>query len=131
MLKYGYVNTNLCDFCNMYVESPKHLFWECMITQDFWAQVNRILRDKNISVKLNLRTIAFGETDLTRKNTVANFIILNAKYYIYLNKCQKTIPRIEIFERFLQYKINIEKHIALLNDKIQHHEDKWREFNVT
>ena len=28
-------NTCICDFCNMYIEMAKHMFWECTYTQHF------------------------------------------------------------------------------------------------
>ena len=36
-LKYKIKNSNLCDFCNMNIESNKHMFWGCIHTQHFWT----------------------------------------------------------------------------------------------
>ena len=36
LLKFKIKTSNVCDFCNMHVETAKHLFWECRHTQHFW-----------------------------------------------------------------------------------------------
>ena len=39
-------NTNLCDFCTMYAETNKHLFWECHCTKAFWTDMSGFLSEK-------------------------------------------------------------------------------------
>ena len=59
-------------------------------------------------------------------NTKAkNYIILCAKYFIFLNKCRNTIPSINNFTYYLYKQIDIEKQIAQENDKLESHDIKW------
>ncbi len=38
--------SNLCEFCNMNVDSNKHMFWECQTIQAFWSEIDEILKSK-------------------------------------------------------------------------------------
>ena len=55
---------------------------------------------------------------------VKNYIILCAKYFIFLSKCRNTIPWINNFTNYLYKQIDIEKHIAQENDQLESHENK-------
>ena len=33
-------SSNICDFCQSYVETIEHLFWECRHVQHIWNQIN-------------------------------------------------------------------------------------------
>ena len=50
LLKCKLVQSNICDFCNMHVETVQHLFWECMYTQNFWQKLVDFLKSKDIDV---------------------------------------------------------------------------------
>ena len=56
---------------------------------------------------------------------VINFIIFLAKYFIFQNKQNKTVPNIHVFKYYLSNRIKIEKEIDLLNDKLAFFEYKW------
>ena len=56
---------------------------------------------------------------------VINFILFQAKYFISLSK---TIPTLGHFERYLSYRIQIEKEIALIHDKLDLFENNWKLF---
>ena len=60
LFKQKIVNSNLCEFCNMYIECLKHLFWECNHTQIFWNNLLQFLKGCNININLNFKTIYFG-----------------------------------------------------------------------
>ena len=128
LFKYNLANSNLCDFCSMDVETVNHLFWNCAHTQTFWSRIKQFLSSKDIDITLDLKNITFGIQDKCRYRLVLNFIIVSAKYFIYINKCKNSIPNIEGYKIYLNKCIDIEKHIALNNDKLQQHCEKWRMF---
>ena len=128
LFKYNLANSNLCDFCSMEIETVNHLFWICIHTQTFWSKIKQCLSSKNINITLDLKNITFGIQEKCRYKLVLNFIILSAKYFIYINKCRNSIPNIEGYKVYLIKCIDIEKHIALNNDKLQQHCEKWRMF---
>ena len=133
LMKLNIVSDSLCDFCSMHPETVNHMFWECRITQIFWNELQTSLNNCNVRTSLDLYTITFGKSGNSNNINVQNFIILNAKYYIHICKYRKTIPNFNCFKHFLIYKINIEKYIALLNDKLEIHNEKWSNFdrNIT
>ena len=75
----------------------------------------------------NYETISFGLIkNMQNPNTkVKNYIILCAKYFIFLSKCRNTIPSINNFTNHLYKQIDIEKQIAQENDQLESHENKW------
>ena len=127
LLKYKIKNSNLCDFCNMNEETNKHLFWECIHTQHFWTELSIFLQTKNMNLIFTYETISFGIIKFMQNpNTrVKNYIIMCAKYFIFLNKCRNTIPSINFFKTYLYKQIDIEKQIAQEKDKLESHDIKW------
>ena len=63
LLKYKIKNSNTCEICNMYVETIKHLFWECIHTQHYWNEISNFLTSKGIELQLNYELISFGLTN--------------------------------------------------------------------
>ena len=59
---------------------------------------------------------------------IKNYILLCAKYFIFLNKCHTTIPSCNCFKKYLYKQIDIEKIIAQQRDKLESHNFKWRVF---
>ena len=112
LFKYNLVISNLCDFCSMDVETVNHLFWNCIHTQAFWSRIKEFLSSKNIKIidLIDLKNVTFGIQDKCRNKLVLNFIILSANYFIYINKCKKSIPNIEGYKIYLKKCIDIEKH---------------------
>ena len=104
LFKQNIVNCNLCEFCNMYIESLKHLFWECNQVQIFWNSLDNFLKSCNIFINLNFQTISFGVSDYSyTDNNMYNFILFHAKYFIFINKCLKTYPSFENYKRYLSH----------------------------
>ena len=77
---------------------------------------------------INYKIISFGICDKDVNDSIKNFVIFYAKYFIFLNKCRKTIPRCNLFKIYITKRIYIEKEIALMTDKLQKFENKWRLF---
>ena len=63
---------------------------------------------------------------LQGKTNVVNFIILLAKQYIYRQKWLKGNLNIRAFERYCVKIENVEKYIAIKNDRLKVHNKKWR-----
>ena len=131
LFKQNISSSNLCDFCNMNVETIQHLFWECNQVQIFWNSFKNFVTNAHIPMQLTFETVSFGFCENTNEDKLKNYILFYAKYYIFLNKCHKTIPSCEMFKPYLKQKINIEKELALMNDKLQKFELKWRQFIAT
>ena len=46
LYKCHLTQSNLCDFCNMYIDSTIHMFWECHHVQTFWTDTRTFLQSK-------------------------------------------------------------------------------------
>ena len=128
LAKYQLVSSTLCDICNMEIETIAHLFWECIHVQEFWTSLSRFLQRCQRISDVNFKTIVLG---LCHKFGsmgihVINFILFQAKYLIFLSKHRKTIPTLGHLQRYLSYRIQIEKEIALIHDKLYLFENKWK-----
>ena len=130
LFKCNIINTSLCDFCNMFVESNKHLFWECHISRGFWTEIQMFLNLKQIDINLNYEIISFGYMDQSSYTTLLNCILIYAKYFIFKNKYTKTIPFFNDFIKYLKYHENLERIIALTKNKVIQHEDKWNKLQL-
>ena len=69
--------------------------------------------------------ITFGITDNVRNQIAINYILICAKYFIFVNKCLNTIPQFPCFKNYFKKQIDVEKAIAQINDKLEVHENKW------
>ena len=123
LFKYKLKISNICDFCNSYIETSKHLFWECGHSQHFWNELSTFLKSKNIEINFSYELISFGfiKHNKTPNAKVKNYILLCAKYFIFLTKCHEKIPMFKRFKNYLYNQIDIEKHIAQQRDKLESH----------
>ena len=125
LFKCKLVPSTLCDFCNSYIETVNHLFWECHNTQQFWSGLQSLLTNLNINITFDLLTITFGIKGKGLHNSLLNFIIISGKYFIFRSKYIKTIPCLNSYVIYLKKRIEIERHIAFNKDKIETHNKKW------
>ena len=105
LYKCKLVSSSMCDFCNMYTESLNHLFWECHVVQEFWRDLKIFRATKSFNINFNYENISFGILDNVHSCYTKNFIVLNAKYFIFINKCNKSTPVFSNYKKYL-YKSN-------------------------
>ena len=79
LFKYKIVNSNICDICNMNIDSIKHLFWECLHVQHFWSELKNYLSTLNVDLNLNYKLVSLGYVDHTSNRNVKNYIFILAK----------------------------------------------------
>ena len=65
------VSSSLCDFCQMDIETVRHMFLECMYVQTFWMKLKDCLNENKIAVNITFKTTTFGiqETFTNEKQT--------------------------------------------------------------
>jgi hypothetical protein len=120
--------SRLCDFCCMHSETLEHLFWECHVIQNLWNQVGNYLKSKNINTRFDLLNICFGIDKPGQLNDCLNYIIILCKFYIYKMKQVKQTPCTNMLLKYIDYRISLEKEIALRNDKLEIYNTKWQRF---
>ena len=134
LFRCGLVESNLCNFCNMSIETNEHLFWECNIIQTFWEYIRQFISEKIPiigDIYLNFENISLCNNHSINNNlsNCINFIILLAKYFIFKCKYEGSSPNGVVFKQYLMRYLNIEKTIAKIKDKSESHERKWRYFD--
>ena len=105
--KIGYVDTPLCSFCSLHNETMRHLFWECQFCQIFWVDVQTIILQKQPFFREIEILLGFLEKD----NSIYNFLIFHAKYFIFRCKLQEVKPCISHFLNIFQFSLQVEKDV--------------------
>ena len=118
---YKIKSTNRCYYCDIEVETLKHLFYDCIVIQRFWNQISRWIQQSN---KLSWKTILLNEGEDNPRH-VNNLIILAAKHYIYVNKCKGKNLSFQAFKQHVSYIRQIESINARINNSSQLHQRKW------
>jgi len=135
LLKYGMIESSLCDFCSTTSESNIHLFWGCPNVQPFWTQIKNFLNEKlnpPSETLLTYQSISLCNVDINNKIKLncINYIILLSKYFIFKSKYQKTIPNFMDFKYYLKHNLNLEGLIAEMKGKPDAHQTKWNVFTI-
>ena len=102
----------LCTFCQTANESIIHLFWKCNKTQQFIKSVIAWLSSFNIQCDISEKYFLFGLQEEHRHTKILNFILLYAKYYIYLARCKKKNLIMNVFQKKLKVMYKVHKEIA-------------------
>ena len=121
--------SNLCDFCNMSIDSTSHMFWECQIIQTFWADIQNFLQTKlSRTITLSFEKISFCNvlSNSDDDGLIINYITLLSKYFIFKNKCNKSIPTCQAFQNYLIERKKIEENISLHKGKLKFCVTKWQ-----
>ena len=108
----------------MSIETLDHLFWECYYVQHFWNKTFKLLNEKGILIEMNKFMAYIGPLE----NTAAYYILMLARQYIYKCKFKGTPPNINIFDIKLNKRINLERILALKNDKMDQFDRIWGQY---
>jgi len=122
------INSSSCVFCENEVETLNHLFWNCNYVHNFWNKLLRMLHercDHCARLNFNQQLIIFGVAENVFTDQAIDFILLNAKFYIYKCKLQKIKPEIDIFIQQLKFRYSIEKSLASTPGKLITFEQNW------
>ena len=85
-----------CSFCRKERDSINHIFWSCTYVSSFREQFQIVLNagcSNATSVTLNENIVLFGQDVNFKSDNTFDLIILQAKFFIYKCKINKTIPQ--------------------------------------
>ena len=100
----------LCTLCSD-VENPphnelvSHIFWDCLVTQQFWQGLTRWLGTLGVQIIFDRKIVLFGIHDKCI-NAKENFIILVSKYFIWKAKFTNKDLSLDLFKKYLFNKID-------------------------
>ena len=123
-------NDSICTFCQSNNETIIHLLWKCDKTQKFIREIARWLGTCNIQCNITEEYFIFG---LQREHTfskIFNFILLYAKYYIYLVRCKKQSLTLSVFQKKLKFMYKVHKDIAYSHKKEDEFQKDWSRYQT-
>lgn len=122
------VDSSECTFCNQEEETICHLFWDCHVTQKFWADLFGLLKNSCAgcaNLEMNKDVILFNIQDKDVSDPVIDLFILMAKYYLHKCKLQGSRPIISVFHAVLRQRYTVEKYYSQLCQKSHEFNMKW------
>ena len=90
-------------FCHEEAEYFTHLFWFCSKIELFWKHLIASPKDCNClsdDYLLNNLVVLGLKPDTSKNTAISNFVLLLARFYIWLCKSKGNIPTIENFKLF-------------------------------
>ena len=125
LAKIGLIQSDLCTFCNIGVETIDHLFFYCVYSRVFWEEFESywfaMAKEQR---KLELKTILLGVTDA--KCPLFNYLIVLGKLYLWNCRRNKSSPFFPSYKELVKRKYEIECHIAAKNNNSKMLEAKWK-----
>ena len=118
---FGIKSSPLCSFCNLYDETPFHIFYECDRVKFLWSELVQCFQNTLILPTLTPQTAILGIFDSVSNNSflknskiLINHILLIFKLYVYKSREKKFININNLIAEIRKVK-RIEKEIALNN----------------
>lgn len=130
---YGIIDQDLCTFCGLHRETIMHLFWECQIVQRAWMCFKNIVRMNYGDNRLGNMAYEFMFNIFVAKPAdYVNTLTLIFKRFIYVTRCeilQKGRSNVALnvnncISMIARYE-QIERYVAIRNNKLDKHESKW------
>ena len=129
----GIKQNNYCSFCHTEKDTIKHYLWDCPLTQIFWQQLEQLLKEKCdncVRLKLNPILVLFSHDDTTTTDEGFDFIILQAKYFIYKCHIREMLPTINGYIEYLKYIYKVDKYMYSLNMSNNKFIKKWASYDA-
>ena len=118
-------DNNLCSFCHKSKETYVHLFVECPTVQEIWVFMQAKI-EKIVCKRISLESTETLLNPPLAEENIVGFLKILVKKYIYRQRCiQKPLSCVEIAS-IVKKQENMERYIAIKNDKLQIHLKKWR-----
>ena len=107
------MSSSLCSFCNLYDETPFHIFYECDLVKCLWSDLVQCFQSTLILPTLAPQTAILGILDSVSNNSCFenNKII---KLYVYKSREKKFVNINNLIAEIRKVK-RIQKEIALNN----------------
>ena len=90
---------------NLSLELISHLFYDCDISLNLWIGIKDWLRDRDIDIPFNRKSILFGIHE-QKIDSISNYIIMCAKYFIWKSKFKSQTLLLRTFQHFLFSKLD-------------------------
>ena len=127
LFKCNIIAHDICTFCEMFPETLEHLFFYCKGTQLLWQQLCIWLQPCiELHNMITLEGVLFGHR-LENNNMLINHILLIAKRFIYVQRCNNKdlalAALLKFIKKYFETEQSIVKHKAGYVCSI--HKNKW------
>ena len=105
-------NNELCELCNIHVETIEHMLYECPSVLLFWQNLFQKFVQKLPHVtqlRPSKELILFGVKEGTVTDKPIDLFFLLAKFYVYGCRFTHSVPNADIFIKRFEYRYIIEK----------------------
>ena len=117
-----------CSFCAKERDTIQHYLWFCEHVQDFWNDFEALMIAKCencFRLKLNSELVLFGNDEKTKTNEGFEYILMLAKYFVYICKINNIRPRICMFINELKSQYKTDHLIHCMEMQLAHFHIKW------
>ena len=117
LYKMKKVESNRCTFCNLYVETVKHIFYECIESKNLWFMIQIVLEKIDCTVtKLICKDVVLGYKleNVTVNNMFINNVILQGKFYLWKCRAMGIKPPYIKFREYVMYRTSTDKSLDRL-----------------
>ena len=121
----------ICNFCNENEQTLDHLFYDCSKISTFWENLVSDFKSKCNhcdNLTLSKKLVIFGVANNFYSDKVFDLIILIAKFFIYKNKLDNSIPTYNNFAIYLKNRYRIEKYLACVKGLQNQFQDNWSQY---
>ncbi len=126
--RWKVIDSDRCTFCNEAVETILHLIWDCQAAKHIWNQIQWYVKScSNRTINLTLKNIIFCKFS-SKPMDWLNTLCLITTQYLYSSRCLKIIPNFACLKQKILDMHNLEKYIAIKNNRLKKHEIKWKFF---
>ena len=126
LLKFRFVENNLCSFCQKEAETYAHLFLECEKIKKSWKEI--IANYELIEIRnLDWKDIFVGLSGNSIRIKFINSLIIMLKYIIFKSRSKGEVSFNLIRTKLIEY-IDEEKQLASKRGKLGAHLLKWEYF---
>ena len=131
LYKMKKINSPKCPFCPDTEQSISHLFVHCPLAVSFWNEFTEWYRSKSKKHSMTAFKeceIIYGILKGSSSPQTLNHLILIGKYFLFI--CAKNNRKYQFadFVVSVQEKIDLERYIAMRENKLNHFNVKWKDF---
>ena len=108
------------------------MFWHCNTVNIFWENIEQWIYDKNdYLINIDKVRAIFGIPNNSKLNIPINYILTVTRYYIYNCKLNNNNLTITGWQTFVKQYLEVEKLIAIKNDKYRQFNTLWEKWLLT
>jgi len=107
--KYRLLPSPQCTRCYQELDTIEHYFCDCTGVQELWRSIMKLITEKeDMNIVLTHRLKLFGYVQKNPETQKLNFVLLHARYFIYLSKSAQNQSISPLaFTNFLKYRLKV------------------------